>query len=124
MKICLDTSSILEIIYATYKGEEILKIVDGKSVLVTAFTIHEILVGLKKTEVESIEKFLSGIFVVNFTKESATYSSIIEKHLREKGKLINKMDILIAGVCLHKNYHLISCDKDFEKIKGIQKTIV
>ena len=121
---CLDTSAVIEVLYATDKGKKIQSITKDEPIVITVFTIHELLVGMKEKEIEAIERFLKFISVAEFSKECALHSAVIEKYLREKGKLVNKIDILIAGMCLRGNYHLISCDNDFENIKGIQTTIV
>jgi predicted nucleic acid-binding protein len=121
---CLDTSALIEVLYATEKGKKIQNILKDAPITLTVFTIHELLVGMKEKEIEKIENFLKLVSVAEFSKECALHSSVIEKHLREKGKLVNKMDLLIAGTCLQGNYHLITCDNDFENIKGIQTTIV
>ncbi len=119
---CLDTSAVIEILYATEKGKKIQSIIKDEPIVITVLTIHKLLVGMKEKEIEKIENFLNLVSVAEFSKECAAHSAVIEKHLREKGKLINKMDILMAGMCLHRNYHLITCDNDFESIKGIQIT--
>lgn len=121
---CLDTSAVIEVLYATEKGKKIQSITKDEPITITVLTIHELLVGMKEKEIERIENFLKFVSVAEFSKECATHSAVIEKHLREKGRLINRMDILIAGMCLHRNYHLIACDNDFESIKGIQTTII
>ncbi|MDP3698273.1 MAG: type II toxin-antitoxin system VapC family toxin [Nanoarchaeota archaeon] len=121
---CLDTSAVIEVLYATDKGKKIQSITKDEPIVITVFTIHELLVGMKEKEIEKIERFFKLVSVIDFSKESALHSSVIEKHLRKVGRLVNKMDILIAGMCLEKNYHLISCDNDFEHIKGIQTTIL
>ena len=121
---CLDTSAVIEVLYATDKGKKIQSITKDEPIVITVFTIHELLVGMKEKEIEKIERFFKLVSVAEFSKECALHSSVIEKHLRKKGKLINKIDLLIAGMCLHRNYHLITCDNDFQNIKGIQTTIV
>ena len=121
---CLDTSAVIEVLYATEKGKKIQSITKDEPIVIAVLTIHELLVGMKEKEIEKIENFLNLVSVAEFSKECAVHSAVIEKHLREKGKLINRMDILIAGMCLHRNYHLIACDNDFENIKGIQTTII
>jgi len=121
---CLDTSAFIEVLYATDKGKKIQALAKEEPITITVFTIHELLVGMKEKEIEKIEKFLKLVTVTEFSKECALHSSVIERHLRGKGRLVNKMDLLIAGMCLYRNYHLITCDNDFENIKGIQTTIV
>ncbi len=121
---CLDTSAFIEILYATDKGKKIQALIAEEPITITVFTLHELFVGMKEKEIEKIETLLKLVSIAEFSKESALHSSVIEKHLRGKGRLVNKMDILIAGMCLQGNYHLITCDNDFESIKGIQATIV
>ncbi len=121
---CLDTSAVIEVLFATEKGKKIQHITKDQPITITILTIHELLVGMKEKDIEKMEHFLKSVSAAEFSKECATHSAVIERHLREKGRLVNKMDILIAGICLHRNYHLITCDKDFENIKGIQTTII
>ncbi len=111
-------------LYGTEKGKKIKNIIRGEAIVVTVLTIQELMVGMKEKEIEKMEGFLESVSVVEFSKECALHSAVIERYLREKGRLVNKMDMLIAGTCLHRNYHLIACDNDFENIKGIQKTIL
>jgi len=121
---CLDTSAVLEMLYETEKGKEIESITKGGQIRITSLTIQELLIGMKEKEVKMLEAFFGEVLVTDFSKECATHSAVLERYLRKSGKLINKVDILIAGICFNHNYHLITCDRDFEKIKGLRITIL
>ena len=121
---CLDTSAFIEVLYATDKGKKIQNLLAEEPITITVFTLHELFVGMKEKEIKQLEDFLKLVSVAEYSKESSLHSSVIERYLRGKGRLINKMDILIAGICLQEDYHLVTCDTDFENIKGIKITIV
>jgi predicted nucleic acid-binding protein len=54
---------------------------------------------------------------VSFTKKDSILASKIYKKLKEKGKLIGIMDILISSQALNRELTLVSKDTDFLKIK-------
>ena len=35
-----------------------------------------------------------------------------------------KLDMLIAGICIAHNDYLITCDRDFKKVKGLKVTVI
>lgn len=43
----------------------------------------------------------------------------ISNKLREKGKPVGAIDIIIAGMCLNRSAKLLAADKDFEVINDI-----
>jgi predicted nucleic acid-binding protein len=116
----LDTSAVLEVIYGTEKGKQIRILTQGSPISVSALTIHELLVGLKENEVTLINNFLTEVTVTAFDKDSAIKSAEIERTLKKKGKLINKIDILIAGTCLIHKYDLVTCDTDFSALSNLK----
>jgi len=119
----LDTSAIIDLIYGTVRGEKIKNFIHGKPISTSAFTIYELLMGLKKDEVKKIRSFLKAITVFNFDTKSAIKSAEIERSLKKRGGLINKVDIFIAGICLGHNFNLVTCDQDFIKIKTLKVKI-
>lgn len=116
---CLDTSAVIELLYGTKKGTAVQQLVLGKPLAITSITVHELMVGLKQTEINQIENFLKEISILPFDVGSAYQSAQLEKELRAKGTLINKIDILIAGICVHHNFMLVTCDQGFERIKTL-----
>ena len=119
----LDTSAVLELVLGTEKGEKLKQHIGGSPMGVTSLTIHELLVGLRETEMELLSHFFHEVAVLPFDKEAAQKSARIEKQLRKEGRMINKMDILIAGICLFHNHELLTCDLDFSRVKELQLKI-
>lgn len=121
---CLDTSAVLELMYGTLRGKKILETVDTASIIISSFTVYELLNGLKEQERESVEQFLKDVHTISFDVNAAKKSSSVRRELKTKGSLINELDILIAGVCLAHNLTLITKDNDFKKIISLNSIIL
>ncbi len=119
-----DTSAILEILYGTEKGNNILKILKEEQIITTSITLHEVAIGEEMTRLETALNFFGIIEILPFDKECALQSSSIEKELTKKGKKINRIDILIAGICKKHNLTLITLDNDFKNIDSIKAKIL
>ncbi len=120
----LDTSSILEILYNTEKGKNITELIGTKLTKTTSITIHEVAVGEPINSLNYILDYFDKIDILSFDKDAAMRSFAIERELRKEGKLINKIDIFIAGICEQHNLILITLDKDFNKVKSIKSIII
>lgn len=120
----LDTSCVMEIIHGTEQAHRILDFVKDEFPSITAFTAYEILLGLNEHEKLKVEEFFNNAYFLNFDKNSSSKSAEIERHLKRSGKMINKVDIFIAGICMENGGMLISLNKDFEKIKGLECKII
>lgn len=116
----LDTSAIIELIYGTEKGNRVRHAMQHEPISISSLTLHELMVGLKEREVESLHAFFADVSVQEFDAQSALQSARIERELRKKGALINKVDILLAGSCLAHNLTLVTCDGDFAAVSGLQ----
>jgi len=121
---CLDSSAIIEIFCNSEEGKTISSLIDNYPTRVTSFSIFELLREMKKHEEEAIEKFFKEAEVIEFDYQAAIKSFEIEKKLKSEGNLINITDIFIAGTCLSKGLILVTCDKDFSKIKGLTIKLV
>ena len=120
----LDSSAIIEILQGTDKSKEIHKIIYGNTVKTTSLSLHEIAVGEDDATISTILNFFNNMDVLPFDINSAMISFSIEKKLRKMGKLINKIDILIAGICQQHNLTIITLDRDFNKIKSIKAIVI
>ncbi len=119
----LDTSAAIEILKSTQKGVEVRKYLEGQEVSITAFTVHELMMGVRQSEIPKTQAFLTSIKIFDFDTVSAIESAKIEKQLISKGKKIEESDIFIAGICLSNNSKLITLDKDFLQIKELDVRI-
>ncbi len=119
----LDSSAIIELLHGTKSGEEIMKFIDNNPVCTTSINLYEVLIGENEKEREKISQFFSSVEILDFDENAARFSVEIEKKLIHSGKAINKIDILIAGICKSNNKILISLDNDFKRIESIKSAI-
>jgi tRNA(fMet)-specific endonuclease VapC len=113
MKILLESSAIIEYLKGNIYVREILE--KAEDFYVSSLSVFEVLLG--KVKEDEILDFLSSFKIVSFTKKDSILASKIYKKLKEKGKLIGIMDILISSQALNRELTLVSKDTDFLKIK-------
>lgn len=122
--VVLDTSAVIEVVDGTIKGEEIKARYGNSDISVASITINEALANTKEKEHEAFMDFFKASRVLSFDSIAAYESARVEKKLAQKGKLIGKMDILIAAICLVHNLPLVTCDNDFKKVEGLNVTVI
>jgi predicted nucleic acid-binding protein len=113
MKILLESSAIIEYLKGNIYVREILE--KAEDFYVSSLSVFEVLLG--KVKEDEILDFLSSFKIVSFTKKDSILASKIYKKLKEKGKLIGIVDILISSQALNRELTLVSKDTDFLKIK-------
>ncbi|HOC52661.1 MAG TPA: PIN domain-containing protein [Caldisericia bacterium] len=127
MTYILDTNIITEILK---ENEKVIKKaqtvqIEGKEILINAISYYEIKRGLLSTNAtKQLEKFeqlckIFGLALLD-NKEIFDIASLIYKDLKQKGKIIEDADILIASISLNGNFILISADNDFNRIKNLR----
>ncbi len=117
----LDTSILIQIANETEQGKEITQLLEGQDIAIAMPSYYEFLRGDDSLEAE---KFIESFNILEFDIESARQSSSIYLDLKAKGKMINELDILIAGICQSNNATLYTLNKDFEKISTLKKVII
>ncbi len=120
--IVLDSSALIHILRGTEKGKEIKKMLETETYATTAFSVHEILVGYK--ERETIMSFFKSIAILPFNVEASLKSVEIEDALKKKGKLMAKIDLFIASICIVHNLSFVTTDNDFKNIAELKLTII
>lgn len=96
-----------------------------KSINISIITYYEILSGLKyrdaKKQLELFLDFSKYNTILPLTQESIEVSSEIYANLRQKGKIIDDIDILIAGIGLVNNLAIVTHnEKHFKNIEGVE----
>ena len=120
--IVLDTSFLIDYfrgVKATYD-----LVGEGDDIAVTTVTYHEILTGLKRKRSKKEEKFFRRFFsevkILPFDVNAAEESSNIAVRLMAMGKVVNALDILIAGIAIANGADkIITRDSDFEEIAKV-----
>ena len=118
--IILDTSALIEITRGSEKGAQIIRCVQGESYATTSINMHELLLLARDDEKDEFREFLNAIKIYPYDKGCIEKSVFIERELMQKGKLINKLDILIAAICLAQDAGILTLDEDFKRVPGLK----
>lgn len=118
--IVLDTSFLIDF----FKGKNMPLDYINSDVTTTVITFHEIISGVKhkkaKNEEKFFRRFFSDIKVLDFDLKAAEKSSEIMASLLNIGKVVNTLDVLIAGIAITNGAEKIaSSDKDFIEISKV-----
>ncbi len=118
--ICIDTGVLIEYYRNKNKEETYLFNLSKKyKFAIPTIVEYEILRGDKKKDEFWIRLF-GQMQTLPFDKLCAHEAANIYKILKDKNKLIEMHDILIAAICLRNKYRLASLNKrHFERIDGL-----
>ena len=92
---------------------------------ISIITSYEIMSGLEakgaKQQLKLFKKFLKDNEVLNLTEDTIAISSSIYGELRRKGKPLDDIDILIAGIAIeHKLILATNNEKHFHRIEKLK----
>ena len=124
MKILLDTSA-----YVGFKRgtEEVVDSVTGaEAVLFSPVVLGELMFGFRngnrfKENMDELNKFLEHkvVEIIHIWKTTSDRYSRIALHLKRQGTPIPSNDIWVAAQAIEHGAELITLDKHFEKIAGL-----
>ncbi len=118
--IVLDTGFLIDF----FRGKNMPLDSINSDVATTVITFHEIISGVKHKKAKNEEKFFRRFFsdfkVLDFDLRAAEKSSEIMSRLLNIGKVVNTLDVLIAGIAITNGAEKIaSSDKDFIEISKV-----
>ncbi|ASB50947.1 type II toxin-antitoxin system VapC family toxin [Alkalitalea saponilacus] len=92
---------------------------------ISIITYYEIISGLHAKsafkQLSVFEEFVSENFVLPLTEESAKLSAEIYANLRQSGKTLDDIDLLIAGIAIENEMILVTNnDNHFGRVPGLQ----
>ena len=120
--IILDTSAVIEILKSTEKASKMTEEFFNEDIGISTFTIYELL-WARMHDLDIVERIAKRFKVFDFGKEQSIASAKIRSELSRKGSPINEVDIFIASTTMAEKAVLVTCDKDFEKITGLNVRI-
>ena|SRR3989344_7792648 len=115
----LDTSVAIHILKDVELGKFILENFKAELTSTTSITLNEVLIGTREKDLQKVIEFFTNFEVLPFDEKAAHKSAEIEKELNKEGSPIEKLDVLIASICINKGLSLITTDKHFLRIKGL-----
>nr|WP_320162758.1 type II toxin-antitoxin system VapC family toxin [uncultured Methanoregula sp.] len=118
----MDTCFLIDLMKGDPDAEEVTKI--HKSLKTTSVSSAEFLYGAKKSGKKNVydvsEKFLRFFPVVPFDAESAVIYAEVASSLSGSGRHISTFDELIAAIALHHDEPLVTRDRHFSAIDGLE----
>lgn len=118
--VILDTNILIDALSGEHKAINAIKAYRyTENVAITILNKYELIRGKKFFEQHMLEELLSNLNVYGLNDVEIGISAEIYRNLKERGKLIDEFDILIAGIAIANNEKLVTSDTDFKEIKKI-----
>lgn len=123
--VIFDTSLIVD---ASRRNKTTLNLIESYSgkeqIATTVVTMYEMLRGATEQDASFVFELLKKFIIYDF--EDSTVSEVVKayKRLSEKGKMINELDLIIAGIAAANNETLITRDKDFSNFESDKIIVV
>lgn len=121
--IVLDTDILIDFLRDKKRAVTIVRTLRGENLATTAINAFELFWGGFKTksQLDSIERLLNSIIVLNTTRESMREAGNIASELDSRGAQVNVGDLLIAAICKTNSYAIATNNKKhFERIEGLR----
>ncbi len=124
MVIILDTNILIDLAHHQKDVVGALNDVLNENPAITVINKYEFLRGVLisngiKEKKEKQISFLNQFEVYDFTSNTVQHCTEVYSRLRENGRLINELDILILGICVENRVSLITNDHDFDEMGQI-----
>ena len=120
----LDSSAIIYLLDGTEKGRVIKEEFGSEISATTTICINEVLTGYTQKEQERAWPFFQNLEILPFDLRASLKSVDLERSLRKKGTMLSKPDLFIASICLVHSLPLITTDKGFKDIEGLNLWLV
>jgi predicted nucleic acid-binding protein len=112
--VVFDSSIIIDALRKKPSAIDLIESYSGKEqIAITVIGKYEILRGTTEKDASFVLALLSQFVIYDF--EDCAIREVVKayKKLTEKGKMVNELDVLIAGIAAANNETLITKDKDF-----------
>ena len=117
--VIFDTSLMVDASRKRKYALDLIESYSGKEqIATTIITKYEMLRGAPKQYIDLVSNLLERFVILDFGDDALDETVKVYKNLREKGKLINELDIMIAGIAAANNKTLITKDKDFLNLES------
>jgi predicted nucleic acid-binding protein len=118
--VVLDSSVIIDVLRQRKEALAILeKYSDKGRIATTAINRYEVLRGdMHGLEKELVAELLGKFLIYDLDESSISAAITMYRKLSEKGRMINDLDLLIAGITAANNELFITKDRDFGKLES------
>jgi predicted nucleic acid-binding protein len=123
--VILDTSIMIDVSRKQkYALDLISSYQEKEQIATTIITQYEMLRGTPEPYLPYITSLLNRFIILEFDNEALVEAVKIYKRLKEKGALINELDIIIAAIAAANNENLLTKDTDFLTLKSDKITVI
>ncbi len=121
---CLETSFIVDFLREKEDAIEKYREIKGRKLETTSVVAWEVLRGPKLSgrvkEYKEAVKLFERLNILPFTLTSSRIASEIELDLKEKGRSVNLIDVLIAAAAIENSSKLVTRDEGYMNIRGLE----
>lgn len=123
--VVLDTSIVIDLSRKQkYALDLIASYQEKEQIATTIMTQYEILRGTPEPYLPYITNLLNRFIILDFGNEALVEAVKIYKSLKEKGTLINELDVIIAAIAGANDEILLTKDTDFLTLKSDKITVI
>ncbi len=118
--VIFDTNLLIDALSGESKAIKAIEAYKGReSAAITILSKYELLRGRKFSEQNTLDELLSNLNVYGLNDAEIDVSADVYRSLKEKGKLMDEFDILIAGIAIANNEKLVTSDTGFKEVKRL-----
>jgi tRNA(fMet)-specific endonuclease VapC len=117
--ILLDTDVIIEVLDKNSdRGKALmLRIIEsGEEYCTSSLNMHEVLYGIEKYSKDS--RLVLQIPTLEYSKKDSELSAVLELSSERKGRIVPRMDAMVASVAINNGCSLYTLDNHFEAFTG------
>jgi predicted nucleic acid-binding protein len=123
--VIFDTSVIIDASRRKKYAMDLIETYSGKELIATTIiTKYEMLRGATKQNIGFISELLQRFIIFDFGEDAVDETIKAYQSLSEKVKMINELDLIIAGIAAANNETLITKDKDFLNFESNKITVL
>jgi predicted nucleic acid-binding protein len=112
--VIFDSSIIIDVLRKKNSAKDLIEsYAEKERIAITVISKYEILRGTTEKDAGLVSGLLSQFVIYDFEDTVVREAVKAHKRLAEKGKMVNELDVLIAGMVAANNETLITKDKDF-----------
>lgn len=118
--VILDTNLLIDALAGRKAAVDVIEAYKGtEGASITVFSKYELLRGSKFSEQGMIEDFVDKFNVYGLGDKEIEAAVSIYRKLKSGGRIIDELDIMIAGIAVANSEKLVTNDKDFIAVKRL-----
>jgi predicted nucleic acid-binding protein len=123
--VIFDSSIVIDALRKKKTAMDLIKsYAEKERIAITVISKYEILRGTTGKDVSLVSELLSQFVIYDFQDCAVNEMVKIYRKLAEKGKMVNELDLIIAGIAEANNETLVTKDKDFLNFESTKIIVV